>query len=741
MKITFPKILISFLKLAVPFLVWMALFRPFLSGEISIGTDTYTIFATYKYYFNNLINGVLPLWEPFNCLGRHFGTLSLSGIFNPLIYVMPLLVLLGVDYYNAFIVVIVLCYFVSVVGFYFLAKAYFKNKQFAFLAYLMILFSGIGANVFNQFNFILLFLPGVWFFFFLLKFFESPDRSFFLGLTFSLMLVMTSYLPFYLITVFLAVFLFASIISASKMFLKLKEVWLFIKENKKLLFICLLGLCVSLMPLLLYKAIDSTEEMVSPVRQCNNLSREDCYNLTMSTGAGMSYKLVSATGGLGQRLSFRGLFTHLDKLSYASDSCIYLTVFAFILMVITMFTGLTHRSMVMMLSLFFVFLISLSDATPVHEFLYDSIFYFKYFRNFFFFIVFLIPMVVLFSLDQIKNFMESNELNNSYLWVKVFWICLAHVAIFMFLFAMKSALLSAYATVFISGIFFITNSLGKVKVKSRVFLLVFVLLTVLHPMEVMFHYRKNVKGFECAYPREHVNPTFLWKRETVDKIPACKIFSYGGAYYRNFWQMLTLQDSTGVVGYPIFVSRWAFDLSQRLGERKLHEYARNKLVVYDHVDELKEGINGLLSLKSSFTKNKNVAFVVGEGSASLVEAMDTRNKNSTARAQVMGKNSGQLKVLNFNVNALKISTRFSKQKFLVYNDSFTSFWKVFVNGREEKLWRANGAFKGVYLPKGENIVHFIYSPVGGSYGYVFVLGFFFVFMIASIAVSVKKRRA
>jgi hypothetical protein len=92
---------------------------------------------------------------------------------------------------------VVVYYFLGAFGFYCLAKVLFKDRRVAYIGYLMLLFSGIGASIFNQVTILELFVPAVWFFVFLLRFADGYLRSDFLGLSFSAMILTIAYLPFY----------------------------------------------------------------------------------------------------------------------------------------------------------------------------------------------------------------------------------------------------------------------------------------------------------------------------------------------------------------------------------------------------------------------------------------------------------------------------------------------------------------------------------------------------------------
>ena len=60
----------------------------------------------------------------------------------------------------------------------------------------------------------------------------------------------------------------------------------------------------------------------------------------------------------------------------------------------------------------------------------------------------------------------------------------------------------------------------------------------------------------------------------------------------------------------------------------------------------------------------------------------------------------QLSVSHFDVNTLEMKTDFSRPKILVYNDSYTTSWKAYLDARPVQLLRVNGAFKGLEVPAG-----------------------------------------
>ena len=78
--------------------------------------------------------------------------------------------------------------------------------------------------------------------------------------------------------------------------------------------------------------------------------------------------------------------------------------------------------------------------------------------------------------------------------------------------------------------------------------------------------------------------------------------------------------------------------------------------------------------------------------------------------QVVARNSPEFELLEFALNHIRFKANFRTEKFLVYNDGYDRNWQAFVNGRLTRIFQANYAFKGIWLPAGENVVVFRYGP-------------------------------
>ena len=65
---------------------------------------------------------------------------------------------------------------------------------------------------------------------------------------------------------------------------------------------------------------------------------------------------------------------------------------------------------------------------------------------------------------------------------------------------------------------------------------------------------------------------------------------------------------------------------------------------------------------------------------------------------------------------VQIRARLSTPGILVLTDSYYPGWKVFVDGAQKKLLRANHFFRAVELPAGNHSVEFVYDPLSFKIG-------------------------
>ena len=441
--------------LLAPFVLWIGIFWDFISGKISINIDTFTNYAVVKYFYNNIHQGTIPLWDPFVSLGRPYIFIGNSGILNPLQqFIFFLLPALGVNYYFTYLFYIVCYSFLGLFGFYLFTKEFLKDQYFAYLAYLFLLFSGLSLSIFNQIHMMHIFVPSIWLFYFLFRFSYTSQTKHFLGITFCLMLIMVSYLPFYFMTLFLIFIVLLSALFPKVVLQFLLNLFLFSKKNGKLLVFCIVAIGISMLPLSLYKISTTKGENVGPSRHCNFVSYEECIEKTLAPESSMSYQ-ETCNGNLALRFSFNELFSNINKTSYMQDGLFFIPIFGFISLILSLITYADRKLIFLYLLFLILFLISIALSSPVHRLFYNYIFYFKYFRNLFFFLSFLIPLFILLIIYQLKALSSYKITSNKQKLRALFYTSVCHLLLLLILIKQTNVSLLTYGTVWLSWIFFI----------------------------------------------------------------------------------------------------------------------------------------------------------------------------------------------------------------------------------------------------------------------------------------------
>lgn len=160
-------------------------------------------------------------------------------------------------------------------------------------------------------------------------------------------------------------------------------------------------------------------------------------------------------------------------------------------------------------------------------------------------------------------------------------------------------------------------------------------------------------------------------------------------------------------------------------------------MIYDQVEGMKEDDLNIPRLEAAWAGQENVAFII---SGKPREENAQVNPHVSGQALVITQETSGFRILGYNVNSIRLQTNFPTQKFLVYNDNYHSGWQAFIDGREVKLYRANGMAKGVWVPAGEHTIMFRFGKVGQyilGYGLMTLFQFIFWWMIV---LMVKSRR-
>lgn len=82
---------------------------------------------------------------------------------------------------------------------------------------------------------------------------------------------------------------------------------------------------------------------------------------------------------------------------------------------------------------------------------------------------------------------------------------------------------------------------------------------------------------------------------------------------------------------------------------------------------------------------------------------------------------GRINILKYSPSEIIIEADNAAKGFLVLSDSYYPGWKAYVDGRPEKVYRADYVLRAVYLGPGKHIVKFTYDPLSFKIGTIITL--------------------
>ena len=78
--------------------------------------------------------------------------------------------------------------------------------------------------------------------------------------------------------------------------------------------------------------------------------------------------------------------------------------------------------------------------------------------------------------------------------------------------------------------------------------------------------------------------------------------------------------------------------------------------------------------------------------------------------------SGDAQIIYFSPDRIDIATRAETDSLLFVSEIFFPGWRVFIDGIEDRIYRANFIFRSVPLRTGEHRVSFVYDPLSFRLG-------------------------
>lgn len=676
----------DYVLMAFAFAIWLFCFRKFFAWDVAFSSDAVSYFEHTQYYLESLLQGSFPMWDhTWNSGAPNDFFLIRIGFANPFFLIPLALKAMGIPILAAYVTFLVSYFFIGMIGFYLLLRELLQHRQAALVGFFLLLSSSLGTRIIDSYM-LLITIPLIWFFFFVVKFFKTYSRCAFWGILFTAMLLMTTYIPFFYVTI--VMFFVVSYVLVYPDTILSIGVNFFGFAKKNILPIVFAGVCLAgaLLPGYFFFK-DSNDAVVMPLRNAGAV--EESHVLAVS-------QLKSSGWTLMEDLWFSTFFLHDGRMKLA---VVFVSVFSLIILALALITRFRRRYAFYLLLGLSVLMMSVPAANGFYQFLFEKVFFFKYFRNLHFFLWFLLlPLFVVFAAEQFKNFMEYIDKRADKKLLLFVWVAVVHGLFLFWLGHQPYTMVSGLVTVVVSFIYFTVCVWKKNYVLTLISSTGFALIVVwIQPLEFYHFLMQNAPAKEVAYHYERDYQNFQFKDP------------------KNKLSLEDLNRPGFVSAQPVYYAgKYFSQLRSLVDERVARHYDYYNLKLYDHYQKTRDDeIN--LELFSRTMKNiDNMVFISAPQAENVTEL-----SSGPEKATLIDKDSSEIKVETFLPDKVVFQTNLSTPKVLVYGDVYDKRWSVTIDGELKPLWRANLAYKAVKVPAGVHEVVFQYHA--GSRFYVRLL--------------------
>jgi hypothetical protein len=606
---------------------------------------------------------------------------------------------LGMPFYLAYLFFLSFYVFLGAAGMYFLTRRLTGDISSAFLAAVLLLFSAFSTRIFDSYM-LFVSVPIIWFFYFLVSFFLKPGRFHILGVTFCLMLLMTTYIPFYFLIAFFSFLVIFFLVYFSAIIVVWQRLTFFFCSHKLFVSACVLAVFLVTLPGALFFLEAGKGKIEVSGRHYNTA---EAHGLAVQNQAEDSWAVP-------EEFYFSAYYSDLRRIVLA---IVYVPCFAFILFVLG--AGIRASRLMIFLALWagVILLFTSPFASPFYAFLRTHIFLFKYFRNLHFFLWFiLIPIFVLFVAEQFRLFCEAVGQKNRLL--LLFWVVIGHTVFFVLLSRQPDVLPTTLVTVVLSLLFFLAYICWESLRSPRVISLCLLSLVVLQPLEVFYYLMRNQdnSSFRSSYDsfsnKISYHSTGVLGEAKQDWFPGDAIPAR--------------QSELPVSGFYYATNHYSL-MRSFVGAAAVSRFERNKFRAFDRTTRLKNSGWDWASIERAMAGNENMVWIEGASAGLPLFFSGQSPKNFDGPSK-------EFRIIHFGSNFVTLETNFSSPCFLVWTDAWYPSWQARLNKKPLPVFCVNGAYKGVFVPAGESRITFFYvTPWRYAFECILLGGFYLVFVL------------
>ncbi|MBF0483283.1 MAG: hypothetical protein HQL25_01120 [Candidatus Omnitrophica bacterium] len=669
-------------------IIWFLSLNDFFTGKIPIRGDAQSYLEQTLYYAYHMTNGTFPLWNNQWALGvQNNFFLQRIGAINPCYLIIIAALKIGVAPNQAYLLFIAIYHLLSIIGFYLICKELLKSRILAFSGSLILLFSTHSINLFTTYTH-LIFVPLVWFFYFLLKFTLAPKKLWLLGMTLCISILLNTYIPIYFLFIFIIfLILYCAFYSATLPSI-FKNFFQFSQKNLVTSLVCLIFIICSSVPVLLLKKSGDQKNFVLPNRQDSN-------SVSALTIPIKNTKQFDSVGNI----YFDEQFGNYKDIQLQIS---FWPITLFILLLLGLITPITRLNSLLLSWGLILTIISSPNLMPViFKYLYTHIYLLHYIRMLHFFLWFAIaPIFILLALAQFKNLLDVPINTKKDRFFLLIYLSAIATLLFILLLSNHNDLLSPPLTVI-----FIFGILCLYFLKKKNFSYLLLIIIIIQPIEVFHYLSTNAKQFEYK-------PILL-----------------------NFTKNPFVNNSYIFENY--YAPQNQFDLVKNITEKSLYKYSKYNFIVYDNVQTAIPGPAAYAQFKNNIDSPINTALIFETNTQTNLDSLNTQKS-----AQFITQAYPEFKITKWDPMDIQIKTNFPKNKFLVFNDANHANWLAYIDHKKTLIFTANLAFKGVWIPQGEHITQFKYhNPIEQNIYFILLIGNYFllfILLLSTLGLLTKK---
>ncbi len=678
------------------------MYRGFLDGTFFASMETTPQYFYALYFTDCLSQGIFPLWDPYHNWGVADNIDPLwVGLYNPFYLLILLLRLAGVSAETSYAFFMHFYVLASILGFYLLCRQLMKDTTSALLAAAALLFSSLSIIPFLTIWPQLIFTPIVWFLYFLVIFCKAANnngrRMAAIGITFCSMIIVSTYIPLFALTFFCCLLLGFLLCAPRQTFSFLGTILSFVRQNALVCVFLLGSFLLACVPIVRWYLSSKDPGFLMDIARGGTSDGPSGISLI-----GLNLNTIWGEG------SWMELFSD-QEIGAQLYTQVSFTIFFFLSLALPVAVPALWRALFVAAFLLLLFLSA--NVFPLHRWAYEHIFFVRFFRNYFYLAPCLLGSLIILALLPLKSFLLTQGARRP---LRLMWVTLLLVVWIIFLKQFSNVHPMTYWT---AGILLPTLSLILLDIlpfNSRAAR--FLLLSVLIAQPAAVFFPDFFNNFYSRQPlKEFVghNNQMSYTRPDRDNDP-----------YRRAAHVTEkmARDDSGFSEQGYMGSAYAHALLTHIPYPVLQSYVKNKFVLYDRVEYSDPDKPDWQKLAHSLTGESSIAIA---GSAQGAGG----NRQPGARAEILSQNSPGFEVTAFDVNKIIVQTDFSADKFLVYNDNYHPGWRAYIDGKKFPLYRANLAFKGIWIPGGKHTLKLVYGAWWEPALNWSLIGLFLLFML------------